>query len=114
MDNDGDGRISVKEFKIGLRRLRCKNEKKWTFRLIRRLFDDCDKNGDGLISLKEFTSMIKIWKAGSRPQEVEVCDVESEDEGDETIFKKERVIFDNELFKKVPQSALFMIVPDIC
>lgn len=112
MDNDGDGRISVKEFKIGLRRLKCKNEKRWTFRLIRRLFDDCDKNGDGLISLREFTSMIKIWKAGTQPQEVEVCEVESDSEGDDTIFRKERIIYDNELFKKVLLYIQLVILSD--
>jgi Ca2+-binding EF-hand superfamily protein len=102
MDNDGDGRISVKEFKVGLRRLKCKNEKRWTFRLIRRLFDDCDKNGDGLISLREFTSMIKVWKSGAKlSDDVEISRPDSGDEGDEDIFHKERVIHDSELFKKV-------------
>jgi hypothetical protein len=102
MDNDGDGRISVKEFKVGLRRLKCKNEKRWTFRLIRRLFDDCDKNGDGLISLREFTSMIKVWKSGAKPLENdETNKSQSDDEADDTIFRKEKLIYDSELFKKV-------------
>lgn len=106
MDTDGDGRISVKEFKIGLRRLKIKNEKKWTFRLIRRLFDDCDKNGDGLISLREFTSMIKIWKSGSESQPEKSTSStkknnDGDDDEDDSLFRKERLIYDSELFKKV-------------
>lgn len=107
MDNDGDGRISIKEFKVGLRRLKCKNEKRWTFRLIRRLFDDCDKNGDGLISLREFTSMIKVWKSGANPLESDETNrFEIDDEADDTIFRKEKLIYDSELFRKVGDICL--------
>jgi Ca2+-binding EF-hand superfamily protein len=103
LDVDGDGSITVKEFKAGLRRMRCQNEKKWTFRMIRRFFDDCDKNGDGLLSLKEFSGVIKIWKAGDasvKEEKEPKKELPDEDETD-AIFRKGTVILDADLFKKV-------------
>jgi Ca2+-binding EF-hand superfamily protein len=54
LDNDGDGMITPKEFKIGLKKLQYKDYKAWNMLMVRRLFDECDKNKDGLLSIKEF------------------------------------------------------------
>ena len=36
------GKLTVQEFKVALKRLRFKDEKKWTLKMIRRLFQDHD------------------------------------------------------------------------
>lgn len=102
LDNDGDGKVTVREFKAGLRRLRCRDEKRWTLRMIRKLFDDCDKNGDGLMSMKEFSRLIYSDSAPDAPQD-DVLAEDSDDDNDEAdgIFRKEKKIYDNELFRKV-------------
>ena len=59
LDTDGDGKLTVIEFKNALRRLKLNNVKKWNNRMIRRLFDDCDKNKDGRLDLREFFAFIR-------------------------------------------------------
>jgi len=118
LDDDGDGRISCREFKNGLRRLRVSNEKAWSLKLIRKLFDDCDDNGDGLLDLREFSGMINNWINGN-PNETDAATknmvanlrLDDDDDGDgDGIFKKERVIYDSELFQKIT-STLLDVVP---
>lgn len=119
LDDDGDGRINCREFKNGLRRLRISNEKAWSLKLIRKLFDDCDDNGDGLLDLKEFSTMINNWINGN-PNETDAAtkqmvsdlhlDDDDRDDGDDGIFKRERVIYDSELFQKVT-ATLMDVVP---
>jgi Ca2+-binding EF-hand superfamily protein len=58
LDGDSDGMITPKEFKIGLKRLHYKDYKAWNMLMVRRLFDECDKNKDGLLSIKEFVVYI--------------------------------------------------------
>jgi hypothetical protein len=36
------GKLTVQEFKVALKRLHYKDEKKWTLKMIRRLFQDHD------------------------------------------------------------------------
>jgi hypothetical protein len=36
------GKLTVQEFKVALKRLHFKDEKKWTLKMIRRLFQDHD------------------------------------------------------------------------
>ena len=36
------GKLTVQEFKVVLKRLRFKDEKKWTVKMVRRLFEDFD------------------------------------------------------------------------
>lgn len=58
--------LTMREFRQGLRRLHYKNEKSWTSRMVRRLFDECDKNRDGLLSIKEFNAYVLDSEAPSR------------------------------------------------
>jgi Ca2+-binding EF-hand superfamily protein len=118
LDDDGDGRINCREFKNGLRRLRISNEKAWSLKLIRKLFDDCDNDGDGLLDLREFSTMINNWINGN-PNQTDaatkqlVSNLRLDDENDhddDGIFKRERVIYDSELFQKIT-STLMDVVP---
>ena len=60
MDSDGDGHLTVLEFKKGLKRLRCKDEKKWSMRMIRRLFNETTRGKkDGVLLLSDLSSLIK-------------------------------------------------------
>jgi hypothetical protein len=58
IDTDGDGFLTTKEFKRGLRMLHYKKAGDWNLRMVRRLFDICDDNKDGLLSIKEFGTYI--------------------------------------------------------
>jgi Ca2+-binding EF-hand superfamily protein len=118
LDDDGDGRINCREFKNGLRRLRISNEKAWSLKLVRKLFDECDDNGDGLLDLREFSRMINNWINGN-PNDTDaatknmVANLRLDDDDnadDDGIFKKERVIYDSELFQKIT-STLMDVVP---
>jgi Ca2+-binding EF-hand superfamily protein len=59
MDADGDGKLTRQEFKVSLKRLHFKDEKLWSIRMVRRLFDDLDRDRDGLLSVREFSAMIQ-------------------------------------------------------
>jgi hypothetical protein len=50
--------LTPKEFRTGLKRLQYKDIVQWSVRMVRRLFNECDKNKDGLLSIKEFTLYI--------------------------------------------------------
>lgn len=102
LDTDGDGKITVQEFKVGLKRLRVSDEKKWTLQMIRKLFDECDENRDGLLDLMELSSLIRTGSvsSGGKPTKEEAVFLEPDDDDDE-IFRKQRVLSDHELFRKV-------------
>lgn len=110
LDNDGDGKVTVREFKAGLRRMRCRDEKRWTLRMIRKLFDDCDKNGDGLMSMKEFSALIYSDSSQDQNKEADLAADSDDEKGDDAdgIFRKEKVIYDSELFRKVKKLSLHM------
>lgn len=132
LDTDGDGMLTMKEFKIGLKKLHYKEEKAWTMRIIRRLFDECDKNRDGLLSIKEFNSYILdnegpsryeiargITQHDDRPaflkndehrRQIKSQEDKlnlSDDEEDE-VFRKHRVLTDHELIRKVGINFIFI------
>jgi hypothetical protein len=50
--------LTPREFRIGLKKLHYKDYKLWNTMMIRRLFDECDRNKDGLLSVKEFVMYI--------------------------------------------------------
>ena len=123
MDTDGDGMLTAKEFKIGLKRLQYKSIKEWSLRLVRRLFDECDKNKDGLLSIKEFTNYVqdieseavdkakkpstasvtssssKANKSGDSGKDNTKWDVSDEEE--DGFIKKNRALTDHQLMRKV-------------
>ena len=120
LDDDGDGKINCREFKNGLRRLRVSNERAWSLKLIRKLFDECDSNADGLLDLKEFSVMINDWISGN-PNQTDAAtkqmvadmnlELDNDDNDGDTIFKRERIIYDSELFRKVTSSLLDVVPP---
>ena len=62
LDSDGDGLLTMQEFKVALKKFQYEDEKKWTMRMIRRLFNEFDSNQDGLLSIREFSSFIQDFK----------------------------------------------------
>jgi len=132
LDTDGDGMMTMKEFKLGLRGLHYKQEKEWTLRMIRRLFDLCDKNRDGLLSISEFNDYILEQKLPDNYRFVKKVVEEKEEEKltlsfsdnemaeDEDLFgnnnddnnrRRKKILSDDELMKKV-YKILEDIVPD--
>lgn len=105
LDSDGDGKLTVLEFKNGLKRLRIANLKKWNNRLIRRLFDECDRNKDGLLDITEFFGFVR-GDFSKTSEDLKSSSFKNKlDEGDELddikIFNAQRKISDSELFRKV-------------
>ena len=104
LDTDGDGKLTVLEFKNALRRLKLANVRKWNNRMVRRLFDDCDKNKDGRLDLSEFFAFIRDgiqYGAGDRKNDVKNNDFLGDDDAAMKGFRAQRVISDNELYRKV-------------
>lgn len=109
LDTDGDGKLTVLEFKNALRRLKLSNVKKWNNRMIRRLFDDCDHNKDGRLDLSEFFAFIRdgIKSGSARADLLQDKDKMGRDnfELEEDVamkgFRAQRVVSDNELYRKV-------------
>ena len=52
LDTDGDGSLTMREFIMGLRGLQYKEAKKWTMRMVKRLFELCDRDKNGLLSIQ--------------------------------------------------------------
>lgn len=101
IDTDGDGHLTMREFKQGLKGLGYKNEKEWTFRIIRRLFAKCDKNKDGLLSIKEFNVYILDLIDNTPDARINQLNLSDDDDDDDDIFYKRKTITDIELFRKV-------------
>ena len=105
MDGDGDGKLSAEEFKVSLKRLHFKDEKKWTLKMIKRLFDDMDTDRDGLLSVAEFSAMIQDLDPPTQTEIVVRKDVHISDdeEDDDAVFTRQRVGSDTDLLRKVLQ-----------
>jgi len=126
--------LTPKEFKTALKRLQYKSVKAWNIRMVRRLFDECDKNRDGLLSIKEFSAYVQgvetseaqaraesAMKA-ARPNSMRGAGEEmggkgkgnsenklnlSDDEDDE-VFRKNKVLTDHQLLRKVTICTCFL------
>lgn len=118
MDSDGDGKLTVQEFKVALKRLHFKDEKQWTLKMVRRLFEDLDSDHDGHLSVSEFSAMIQDidFKDATDQESSEMKRTttntlsDDEDEDDDAVFSKRRVGSDSDLFRKVNET-LHDIVP---
>ena len=117
LDEDGDGKISIKEFRAGLGILNVKDAKKWTVALVKKLFAEFDVNKDGLLSVEEFAAAVKGGAGAKQQQSLSQSsslqkDFKFEDEdGDDEIFRRHKVINDSELFRKVTD-VLSDVVPE--
>lgn len=96
------------EFKNALRRLKLSNVKKWNNRMIRRLFEDCDRNKDGRLDLSEFFQFIRDGMQSGGAGKTDLFadpdrerELSGEDDFNMKGFRAQRVISDNELYRKV-------------
>lgn len=123
LDTDGDGHITMEEFKVALKKLRHKSESKWDKRMIRRLFQELDQDNNGSVSVKEITSFLREGESGkvsdlnttSRSSKLRESKVlkgnnnESlltghyEDDEDDNLFVKQKTLSDSELYRKINQ-----------
>ena len=121
MDSDGDGKLTVQEFKVALKRLHFKDEKQWSLKMIRRLFEDLDTDRDGLLSVEEFCFMIndndntqlsgeKNKENNPRKNEKYTGKSNLSDDEDDAIFSKQKNGSDIDLFRKINE-VLSDIVP---
>lgn len=120
MDTDGDGILSVQEFKLGLLRLQYKDSKLWTNSMIQRLFSEISLDNNNTLSVRDFVRFINdgnrvssindsIHSYNSISKNDNKKLFLSDDEDDE-IFSKKQVHGDTELFKKT-SNILFDMVP---
>ena len=123
--------LTAKEFKTGLRRLQYKQLKAWNLRMVRRLFDECDQNRDGLLSIREFSNYVLEIDSAERIQLAEKSKqlkqsqqqqdsgnrifqsraglsgstrenkLQLSDDEDDEVFRKNKVLTDHQLLKKV-------------
>jgi hypothetical protein len=108
LDADGDGKLTILEFKNGLKRLKVSNLKKWNNRQIRKLFDECDRNKDGRLDITEFFNFVRAGAApGTKlalsdptPQKKSSLDEDGDDD-EGKLFSAQRKVTDTELFRKV-------------
>lgn len=120
--------LTPKEFKTALKRLQYKSARAWNVRMVRRLFDECDKNRDGLLSIKEFSAYVQGVETSEAQARAESSALKaarpgsmrglgdeaghkgkgnndnklnlSDDEDDE-VFRKNKVLTDHQLLRKV-------------
>ena len=109
LDEDGDGKLTVAEFKTALKRIRLKCEREWSARMIRRLFDEFDKNKDGLLDTDEFLVFIESEGPGKDISVEEKTPDKDEDDG---IFNGRRVITEHDLLMKI-SAVLQETVPKV-
>lgn len=110
LDDDADGFVSPKEFKLALRRMRYVDEKLWILRLIRKLFAAINSSGhgggkEGLLHIATLGTYIR---AGGKPADPEKRGDgkgkgggKLSDDEDDALFSQEKVFDDQALFKKV-------------
>jgi len=118
IDSDGDGLLTMQEFKVALKKLRYEEEKKWTMRMIRRLFNDLDSNQDGLLSVREFSSMIQDFKVtgGNVGKGYEAASSSSmaaqraEEDEEDRVFSRPQGAADSEIFRKVNEVLQDVII----
>lgn len=126
--------LTPKEFRKGLKQLQYKEVAKWNIRMVKRLFDECDKNKDGLLSIKEFGLYVldrssddlkrSVVRDSNQDLSLTVSDgnrdrsglntsmdkLNLSDDEDDEVFRKRHALTDHELIRKV-NDILMDIVP---
>ena len=115
LDSDGDGLLTMQEFKVALKKFQYEDEKKWTMRMIRRLFNEFDSNQDGLLSVREFSSFIQDFKmtggtkgGGGGIDQRAFKDREDEEE-DKVFGARTSGSADSEILRKVHRYRLLLL-----
>jgi Ca2+-binding EF-hand superfamily protein len=101
-DLDGDGQLTITEFKNVLKTVKLKCEKDWTPRMIKLLFDEFDKNNDGRLNTDEFALFVASGaKDSAKTRSKNFLDDDDDDEDFGGSYSRKRAPREHELFKKV-------------
>lgn len=108
LDTNSDGMLTVPEFKLALKRLKIRDEKKWSAAMIRRLFDESAARADGKLSIAGFGKMVRgdadvKGSSGTALQDL------SDDEEDDVFSVLKAVTTDAALFRKASDILLELV-----
>lgn len=117
LDNDSDGLVTAKEFRLGLKRLKVRDAKKWTIHMVKKFIALFDTKQRGLLSISDLVSFVRgdgkrsadlksrIGTPGEsrNPETFHKQSSLSDDEEMEEIFSRQKALSDQTLFKKVSQ-----------
>ena len=113
MDSNKDGKLTLEEFKTGLKELRYRGAKAWTQQMLWRLFEDIYSDNDGLLSLIELSAFIRSNGRESKSAiKLQRAKAERGDEDDEGFFAQTGFhITDEQLFAKVSGVLQEVVAP---
>ena len=120
IDTNGDGNITINEFKIGLKKLKYSHEKEWNKKMIKRLFNEIDKDKSGIIEIKELIDFINDGINENQPiglkfnfnlTSTHTNNAKNiiETNEDDLIFTKYKIQTETDLFSKINQILQDMI-----
>jgi len=118
LDTNSDGLLTVPEFKMALKRLKIRDEKKWTAAMVRRLFDEraTSARGDGKLSIADFGKMVRGDADFSGPSSsfgkngaAGASGNLSDDEDDDIFSAPKSVTSDSALYRKASDILLELV-----
>ena len=122
LDSDSDGFITPKEFKIGIRKLRIRYEKKWKLTMIQSLFQAVDSQKKTTLSISALSGFIrrdispensvKKGESESKSEGNKGSETKnwSDDDGDDDVFSRQKVVNDHALMKKVYMLHFLLLI----
>lgn len=112
LDTNGDGMLTVPEFKLGLKRLKIRDEKRWTAAMVRRLFDESNTRTDGKLSISDFGKAVRGDVDTTAPgfaTGVLASAELSDDEEDNVFSLPKAATTDSALFRKASDILLELV-----
>lgn len=107
LDTNSDGLLTVPEFKLALKRLKIRDEKRWSAAMVRRLFDESSVRVDGMLHIGEFGKSVRgeldASRAAGRPNEL------SDDEDDDVFALPKAATTDSALYRKTSEILLELV-----